>query len=145
MLRSLFATVPPSSFACMMQCCCLAWHIALRKQCNSLSEHFTEVMFTPDSHAYHVSCLKQSTLFTIQVSSQTPSFRDKGVQTNSWNKGNQVYIMYAMLCQKRCSCDSSVHAGWIQQFIQQVTRRISLLQAHMTPDRYACQKPYKQK
>ncbi len=58
----------------------MAWHIAL-KQCKRLNEQFTETVFTPDSHAYHVTCLKQSTLFTIQVSFQTPSFRDEGVQT----------------------------------------------------------------
>jgi hypothetical protein len=58
----------------------MAWHIAL-KECKRLNEQFTEIMFTPDSNAYRVTSLKQSTLFTIQVSLQTPAFRDKGVQT----------------------------------------------------------------
>lgn len=49
------------------------------KEGKRLNEH-TEIMVVPDSHAYHVTCLEQSPLFTFQVSLQTPSFRDKGVQ-----------------------------------------------------------------
>lgn len=79
MLRSLFAFV--AFFELCLHNTVLLHGMAHRiKDGKDFNEQFTEIMFTSDSGAYHVICLNQSTLFTIQVSLQTPSFRDKGVQ-----------------------------------------------------------------